>query len=133
MKKRVFAISMAGLTAASALLSGCGASGNAGASGTDSAASGSADGGELYVYNWGEYIDEDVISQFEDETGITVVYDLFETNEEMYPVIEAGAVNYDVVCPLALEDVLVDGGLMDYLPHDGVGSCDGCLLLCPQV
>ena len=99
MKKRVFAFSMAGLTAASALLSGCGASGNAGASGTDSAASGSADGGELYVYNWGEYIDEDVISQFEDETGITVVYDLFETNEEMYPVIEAGAVNYDVVCP----------------------------------
>ena len=99
MKKRVFAISMAGLTAASALLSGCGASGNAGAPGTDSAASGSADGGELYVYNWGEYIDEDVISQFEEETGITVVYDLFETNEEMYPVIEAGAVNYDVVCP----------------------------------
>ena len=99
MKKKVFAISMAGLTAASALLSGCGASGNTGASGTDSAASGSADGGELYVYNWGEYIDEDVISQFEDETGITVVYDLFETNEEMYPVIEAGAVNYDVVCP----------------------------------
>ena len=99
MKKRVFAISMAGLTAASALLSGCGASGNTGTSGTDSAASGSADGGELYVYNWGEYIDEDVISQFENETGITVVYDLFETNEEMYPVIEAGAVNYDVVCP----------------------------------
>ena len=51
MKKRVFAISMAGLTAASALLSGCGASGNTGTSGTDSAASGSADGGELYVYN----------------------------------------------------------------------------------
>ena len=99
MKKKVCAISMAGLTAASALLSGCGASGNTGASGTDSAASGSADGGELYVYNWGEYIDEDVISQFEEETGITVVYDLFETNEEMYPVIEAGAVNYDVVCP----------------------------------
>ena len=99
MKKRVFAISMVGLTAASALLSGCGASGNTGTSGTDSAASGSADGGELYVYNWGEYIDEDVISQFEEETGITVVYDLFETNEEMYPVIEAGAVNYDVVCP----------------------------------
>ena len=40
-----------------------------------------------------------MISQFEDGTGITVVYDLFETNEEMYPVIEAGAVNYDVVCP----------------------------------
>ncbi len=93
MKKRVFAISMAGLTAASTLLSGCGASGSA------SSSSGSSDAGELYVYNWGEYIDEDVITQFEDETGIKVVYDMFETNEEMYPVIEAGGVNYDVVCP----------------------------------
>lgn len=54
---------------------------------------------ELYVYNWGEYIDESVIQEFEDETGITVVYDLFETNEEMYPVVEAGGVNYDVICP----------------------------------
>ena len=54
---------------------------------------------ELYVYNWGEYIDESVIDEFEAETGIHVTYDLFETNEEMYPVIEAGGVNYDVVCP----------------------------------
>ncbi len=54
---------------------------------------------ELYVYNWGEYIDESVIDRFTEETGIQVTYDLFETNEEMYPVIEAGAVRYDVVCP----------------------------------
>ncbi len=54
---------------------------------------------ELYVYNWGEYIDEEVVSMFEEETGIDVTYDMFETNEEMYPVIEAGAVRYDVVCP----------------------------------
>lgn len=55
--------------------------------------------GELYVYNWGEYIDEEVIDMFEEETGIEVIYDMFETNEEMYPVIEAGGVSYDVVCP----------------------------------
>ena len=54
---------------------------------------------ELYVYNWGEYIDESVIEEFEEETGIDVIYDLFETNEEMYPVVEAGGVNYDAVCP----------------------------------
>ena len=52
-------------------VTGCGASasdsstsGNSG----DSAASG--DAGELYVYNWGEYIDESVIDEFEEETGI---------------------------------------------------------------
>ena len=37
----------------------------------------------LNVYNWGEYIDESVIDEFEAETGIHVTYDLFETNEEM--------------------------------------------------
>lgn len=61
--------------------------------------SGASAGEEVYVYNWGEYIDEDVVSQFEEETGIKVIYDMFETNEEMYPVIEAGGVNYDVICP----------------------------------
>ena len=54
---------------------------------------------ELYVYNAGEYIDPDLIEEFEQETGIKVTYDVFETLEEMYPVIEAGGVNYDVVCP----------------------------------
>lgn len=46
---------------------------------------------ELYVYNWGEYIDDSVIEQFREETGIEVTYDLFETNEEDATVIEAGA------------------------------------------
>jgi len=75
--------------AAAGLLTGC-SKADTGALGADN---------KLYVYNWGEYIDESVIDDFEKETGIQVVYDVFETNEEMYPVIEAGAVKYDVVCP----------------------------------
>ena len=54
---------------------------------------------EVIVYNWGEYIDPDVIAQFEEETGIKVVYDEFETNEIMYPKVEAGASEYDIICP----------------------------------
>lgn len=38
--------------------------------------------GDVYVYNWGEYIDEDVIDIFEEETGIKVHYDTFVTNED---------------------------------------------------
>lgn len=87
MKKKIFAASAAAFLAAATLLTGCGGS---------KAATGA---GEVYVYNWGEYIDEEVISMFEEETGIKVVYDMFETNEEMYPIIDAGAVTYDVVCP----------------------------------
>nr|WP_296085763.1 extracellular solute-binding protein [uncultured Blautia sp.] len=56
-------------------------------------------GEELIVYNWGEYIDPDVLTMFEEETGIHVVYEEFETNEILYPKISSGAIAYDVVCP----------------------------------
>lgn len=55
--------------------------------------------GEVKVYNFGEYIDPDVITDFENEYGIKVVYDMFETNEEMYPIVELGSVKYDCICP----------------------------------
>ena len=54
---------------------------------------------KLIVYNWGEYMDPDVITLFEEETGIDVVYEEFETNEIMYPKISSGAIAYDLVCP----------------------------------
>lgn len=94
MKKRILSIAaVSALTLAfAALLGGCGKP-------KAEAESKAGSAGEVYVYNWGEYIDESVIDQFEKETGIKVVYDLFETNEEMYPVIEAGGVKYDAVCP----------------------------------
>ncbi|HHT57671.1 MAG TPA: ABC transporter substrate-binding protein [Herbinix luporum] len=59
----------------------------------------SNNGEKVYVYNWGEYIDPETIELFEEETGIKVIMDEFDTNEEMYPKIQAGAINYDVVCP----------------------------------
>lgn len=54
---------------------------------------------QVIVYNWGEYLDPEVISIFEKETGINVVYEEFETNEIMYPKVQSGAIAYDVVCP----------------------------------
>ncbi len=56
-------------------------------------------GEQVVVYNWGEYIDPEVLDMFEEETGINVVYEEFETNESMFPKVQAGAVSYDVVCP----------------------------------
>ena len=54
---------------------------------------------QVIVYNWGEYMDPEVLTMFEEETGIDVVYEEFETNEIMYPKIQSGAIAYDVVCP----------------------------------
>ena len=55
--------------------------------------------GQVKVFNWGEYIDEDLIDEFEDEYGIEVIYDTFDTNEAMYPRVEADPSLYDVICP----------------------------------
>lgn len=55
--------------------------------------------GVVNVYNWGEYIDTNLIAQFESETGIKVNYKTFESNEQMYSVIKQGGVSYDVIIP----------------------------------
>lgn len=83
MKKTVCVMAVAIMAAA--MISGCGSK--------------AGDAGSVVVYNWGEYIDPDTLTMFEEETGIKVVYDEFETNEIMYPKVEAGATVYDVICP----------------------------------
>lgn len=56
-------------------------------------------GEKVIVYNWGEYLDPKTIELFEKETGISVTYEEYETNEIMYPKILSQAIAYDVVCP----------------------------------
>lgn len=55
--------------------------------------------GVLNVYNWGDYIDEDLLKKFEDETGIRVVYDTFSSNEDMYIKVKQGIDAYDILVP----------------------------------
>ena len=86
MKKWKHVAALAASLTAVVCLTGCGGAKN-------------ESGKEVVVYNWGEYIDPDTLDQFEEETGIHVVYDEFETNEIMYPKVESGTSNYDVVCP----------------------------------
>ena len=65
---------------------------------------GAAGGGDksdkvVYVYSWGDYLDPETLKMFEQETGIHVVLDEFDTNESMFPRVNEGAVHYDVICP----------------------------------
>ncbi|MGL4849623.1 MAG: ABC transporter substrate-binding protein [Clostridium sp.] len=53
----------------------------------------------LNVYNWGDYIDPTLITQFEQETGIKVNYNTYDTNETMYAKIKSGSSDYDIVVP----------------------------------
>ena len=76
---------------------------------------------KVIVYNWGEYLDPEVITIFEEETGIDVVYEEFETNEIMYPKVQSGAIAYDVVCP---SDYMIqrmrENGLLAELNYDNI-------------
>ncbi|MGD1875930.1 MAG: polyamine ABC transporter substrate-binding protein [Kiloniellaceae bacterium] len=51
------------------------------------------------VYNWSDYIDESILEEFEKDTGIKVVYDVFDSNEVLETKMLAGSSGYDVVVP----------------------------------
>lgn len=108
MKKKIaFLLSL--VMIAATLLTGCGSSQD------------KYPNGKVYVYNWGEYIDKETIKLFEEETGIEVIYDEFDTNETMYPKIEAGASGYDVVCPSDyMIQKMVDNDLLYELNWDNL-------------
>jgi putrescine transport system substrate-binding protein len=73
----------------------------------DAAAGGAAQAAQtdaekvLNVYNWSDYIDESVITDFEKEFGIDVVYDVFDSNEVLETKLLAGNTGYDIVVPSA--------------------------------
>lgn len=62
-------------------------------------AGGSALAEDVRVYNWSDYIDEALLKQFEDETGINLIYDVFDSNEVLETKLLAGSSGYDVVVP----------------------------------
>ncbi len=72
----------------------------------------------LNVYNWGDYIDEEVLKQFEQEYKIKVIYDTYDRNEDMYIKLKKGGTQYDVCVPsdYMIEKMLKEGMLeeIDY-------------------
>ena len=53
----------------------------------------------LHIYNWSDYIAPDTVKKFEDQTGIKVVYDVFDSNETLEAKLLAGKSGYDIVVP----------------------------------
>ncbi|MDA4846587.1 polyamine ABC transporter substrate-binding protein [Hoeflea poritis] len=56
---------------------------------------------EVRVYNWSDYIDEELLKKFEDETGVKLIYDVFDSNDVLETKLLAGSSGYDVVVPSA--------------------------------
>lgn len=57
-------------------------------------------GSEIFhLYNWGDYIDPELLDRFEEETGYQVVYETFDSNEAMYTKVQQGGTGYDLIVP----------------------------------
>lgn len=70
----------------------------------------------LNIYNWPDYIPEGMVAKFEQETGIKVNYDTFETNEALHAKLVAGNTGYDIVVPGAVfAKPQIEGGLLQPL------------------
>ena len=81
----------------------------------------------LNVYNWGEYISNgsddslDVVSAFEDLTGIKVNYTTFDSNESMYAKLKSGAADYDVIIPSDyMVAKMIAEGMLKPLNYDNI-------------
>ena len=125
--KKALALTCAMTMAASLFLTGCGGNSSSFTSSTDSNSdsnSGSSNGSGKRVVNvcsWGEYIDEDLIYQFEDETGIKVNYQTAESNEALYSLLKTGAGDYDVIVPSDYMIArLIDEGMLAELNYDNI-------------
>ncbi|MFT4784078.1 MAG: putrescine transport system substrate-binding protein, partial [Paracoccaceae bacterium] len=54
---------------------------------------------EVRVFNWSDYIDEALLAKFTEETGIKLIYDVFDSNEVLETKMLAGSSGYDIVVP----------------------------------
>ncbi|MBN2604383.1 MAG: extracellular solute-binding protein [Bacilli bacterium] len=79
----------------------------------------------LYVLNWGEYMDMDLVAQFEDEFNVKVVYDEVGSNEEMEVRIKSATTKYDIVFPSDfMVDKLRQQGLLNEIDFDLLPALD---------
>ena len=72
--------------------------------------------GRLSLYNWGDYINPEILERFGKEHGVKVTLDTYGSNEEMLAKIQAGATGYDIVFPsVHMHDIMAKLGLQNRL------------------
>jgi spermidine/putrescine-binding protein len=78
---------------------------------------------ELHLYNWSEYVEPQVLEDFEEEFGVRVVEDTFANNEELLAKLQAGASGYDVIVPSDyMVEIMIEEGLLAELDHDNLSN-----------
>ena len=79
----------------------------------------------LNVYNWGDYIDPDVIKEFQREFNVKVNYNTFATNEDMYVSLKKGGTSYDVAFPSDyMIERMIDEDMLEKINKDNIPNMD---------
>lgn len=72
-------------------------------------------------YNWGDYIDPDVLTAFTEECGVEVIYDTFSSNEDLLAKLQGGASGYDLIVPSDyMVTIMIKLGLLRELDHANI-------------
>lgn len=80
---------------------------------------------DIYFYNWGNYVDPEVLKDFEEETGYNVIYETFDSNEAMMAKIEQEKTYYDLAFPSEYTvEIMRDKGLLEKLDHSKIVGLD---------
>lgn len=68
---------------------------------------------ELHFFNWADYMDEEIMAQFEEACGVKVTQDIYSSNEDLIAKLQAGNAGYDLVIPSDYAvQILINGGLL---------------------
>ncbi|MEQ7160686.1 ABC transporter substrate-binding protein [Enterococcus gallinarum] len=87
--------------------------------------SGMAGAKVLNIYNWGDYIDPDLLKKFEKETGYKVNYETFDSNEAMFTKIQQGGTSYDIAIPSEyMIQKMMEEHLLKPLDHSKIKGLD---------
>lgn len=72
----------------------------------------------ITFYNWGDYIDPELLSQFEEETGYRIIYETFDSNEAMFTKVQQGGTQYDILGPSEyMIESMIGANLLQALDH----------------
>ena len=73
----------------------------------------------LYIFNWSDYMPQEVLDDFYKETGIKVIQDSYSSNEEMYAKVATGGTGYDILFPSAdFQEIMIKQGMVQKLNKD---------------
>ncbi|MGL5099532.1 MAG: ABC transporter substrate-binding protein, partial [Fusobacteriaceae bacterium] len=77
----------------------------------------------LYIYTWADFIPKSVYQEFEKETGIKIIEDIYSSNEEMFAKLKAGAKGYDIIMPSTdYVEILNNEGMIEHLDKSKIST-----------